>query len=213
MVVGSREEKIRHIIEMEDRIVKCQRCKNLSRCVRKPSLGKGELEPELMMVFEYDNHFTSNVNNVINLRNMVKRELNVDKIYHTFLTRCQPKACSTRDSLSCYSEARLLERDNRCMLNGRECEGIPVRPADEEIISCMPFILEEINILQPGYIMLFGFRVAEYMLKSWGVFEKNEDQFVQYINDRCIILSPEGENLTKGYCQQVRSQMRAPECS
>ncbi len=207
MVTRTREDNIKQIIEMEDRIVKCQRCRSLTRCVRKPSLGKGELEPELMMVFEYDNHFTCNVNNVIGLRNIVKREFNVDKIYHTFLTRCQPKACSTRDSLSCYSDARLLEKDNKCMLNGRECEGIPVRPADNEIISCLPFILEEINILQPHYIMLIGHRVADYMLKSWGIFERQDNQTLYNLNDARVILAPEGELISNGFCQQIRSQI------
>jgi len=127
MARGSREENIRQIIDMEDRIARCGRCKSLIKCVRKPSLGKGELDPDLMMIFEYDNHFTRDVNNLIGLRNMVKRELNLDKIYHTFITRCQPKACVTRNSMSCYTDTRLLDKDNHCLLNGRDCEGIPVR--------------------------------------------------------------------------------------
>lgn len=203
MAKGSREENIRQIIDMENRISKCRRCKSLIKCVGKPSLGKGELDPELMMIFEYDNHFTRDVNNLIDLRNMVKKELNLDKIYHTFITRCQPKACVTRDSLSCYTETRLLDKENRCLLNGRYCEGIPVRPADEELIACLPFILEEIAILNPAYVLVFGNRAAEYMLKSWGIFDIEEGRTVYRINNTGVLIGPEGEQFTSSYCQQL----------
>jgi len=208
MARGSREENIRQIIDMEDRITRCVRCKALIKCVRKPSLGKGELDPELVMIFEYDNHFTRDVNNLIGLRNMIKRELNLDRIYHTFITRCQPKACVTRNNISCYTDTRLLDKDNRCLLNGRDCEGIPVRPADEEIIACLPFLLEELAILSPAYMLLFGSRVADYMLKSWGIFDIEEDRIMYTINDTCIILAPDGEQFTDGYCQQISQQIR-----
>lgn len=209
MVKGSREENIRQIIDMEDRIAKCRRCKSLIKCVRKPSLGKGELDPELIMIFEYDNHFTRDVNNLIGLRNMVKKELNLDKIYHTFVTRCQPKACVARNSVSCYTDMRLLDKENRCLLNGRDCEGIPVRPADEEIIACLPFLLEEVTILKPAYVLLLGNRVAEYMLKSWGIFDIEDNKTVYTINDTCIILAPEGEQFTNDYCQQISQHIRS----
>lgn len=208
MAKGSREENIRQIIDMENRIARCGRCKSLIKCVRKPSLGKGELDPELMMIFEYDNQFTRDVNNLIGLRNMIKRDLNLDKIYHTFITRCQPKACVSRNSVSCYTDMRLLDKDNRCLLNGRDCEGIPVRPADEEVIACLPFLLEEITILNPDYVLLFGNRAAEYMLKTWGIFDFEENKNVYLINDTCVILAPEGDQFNNAFCQQISQQIR-----
>ncbi|HWP96199.1 MAG TPA: hypothetical protein VN426_05065 [Syntrophomonadaceae bacterium] len=206
---GSREENIRQIIEMEDRIAKCQRCRTLTQCVRKPSAGKGELEPDLMMVFEYDNSFTRDIQNVIELRNLIKHEFQIDKIYHTFMVRCQPKACATRNNLNCFSETRLLNKDNQCLLHGRECEGIPIMPSDGEVMSCLPFLLEEINILNPNYLMLFGFRVGEYVLKSRGIFDIEDNKNVYRQGESCMVMLPDKEPIDSAFCQQVLQQMRA----
>lgn len=204
---GTREENIRRIIEMEDRITKCQRCKNLIQCVRKPAAGKGELEPDLMMIFEYDNPFTSNINNIIELRNLIKHEMQIDKIYHSFLVRCQPKACASRGSISCFSDTRLLDKENRCLLHGRECEGIPIMPSSEEIISCLPYLLEEINILGPNYLVLFGIRVGEYVLKSQGIFDIHENRKVYHNGEACLVVIPDWEHIDRALCQEVIQEM------
>ncbi|MDD2371971.1 MAG: uracil-DNA glycosylase family protein [Syntrophomonadaceae bacterium] len=170
MVVGNREQNIRRIIEMEDRICQCQRCPSLVKCLRKPSMGKGELEPEALLVFEYENSFISDINNIIRLRNIIKQELKLDKIYHTFMVRCQPKACAIRQSVNCYGQGKWIDKDYTCLLSNKTCDGIPVRPGTDEIISCLPFLLEEIEILHPTYLLLFGERVAEFVLKSYGVY-------------------------------------------
>lgn len=170
VATGNREQNIRRVIEMEDRICQCQRCPSLVRCLRKPSMGKGELEPEGMLIFEYDNNFTKDINRVITLRNLIKKELNLDKIYHTFMVRCQPKACASRQSVNCYSDSKWIDKDYICVLSGRSCDGIPVKPGTGEIISCLPFLLEEIEILHPQYLILFGERVAEFVLKAYGIY-------------------------------------------
>jgi hypothetical protein len=169
MVTGNREQNIRRIIEMEDRICQCQRCPSLVRCIRKPSMGKGELDPQLIMVFEYDNNFTNDINKIISIRNLIKEVLKVDKIYHTFLVRCQPKACTNHQSVNCYGDGKWIDKDYVCLLNGKHCDGIPVRPGTGEIISCLPFLLEEIEVLHPSYLILFGEKVSEFVLKSYGI--------------------------------------------
>ena len=168
-MTGNREQNIRRIIEMEDRICQCQRCPFLVRCIRKPSMGKGELDPELIMVFEHENNFTSDINNIISIRNSIKKVMKIEKIYHTFLVRCQPKACTNHQSANCYGEGKWIDKDYTCLLSGRYCDGIPVRPGTGEIISCLPFLLEEVEILHPPYLILFGEKVAEFVLKSYGI--------------------------------------------
>lgn len=169
---GQREQNIRFIIQMEDRIAQCARCAPLLSCIRKPSMGKGDLEPELIMVFESDIQIMENPDRLLELREMIKADFKVSKVYHTFLVRCQPKACVLRNSTSCYlPNNKLIDRDLRCLLSGKPCEGIPIKPSDDNIISCLPFLLEELEILNPRILLMFGERVSEFILKSYGIFE------------------------------------------
>lgn len=170
MVSGSREKNILKIIEMEERICQCLRCPVAVKCTRKPSLGKGDLEPECILVFEYDSDFTRDANNIIALRNLIKSELKIASIYHSFMVRCTSKACSDRQSMNCYFEGKLINKDNTCIINNKICRGIAIRPGVEEIISCLPYLLEEINILKPRYVILFGERVTEFVLRSYGFY-------------------------------------------
>ncbi len=174
MKKGTREQNIKKIITMEDRIVKCNRCQSLTRCIRKPSLGKGDLEPELLMVFEYDNPFTMNRDAVLNLRDILKKHLQMDKIYYTFLSRCQPKACAVRENANCFMSNKLIDKDLGCLLTNQKCEGIPIKPSVDVMMNCLPYLMEEIEILRPAYVILFGNRVGDYVLKSCGHFDRAE---------------------------------------
>ncbi|MEN6326901.1 MAG: hypothetical protein ABFD18_11930 [Syntrophomonas sp.] len=209
MSLYNRETSIRKIIDMEDRISKCQRCSHLNQCVLKPSLGKGELEPEVMMVFESDNNLTKDSSRLISLRNLIKNELNVNKIYHTFMVRCEPKVCTVRQNLNNFTGGnsnykRLLDRENRCLLNSKACSGISVKPTDEEIIFCLPFLLEEIVILNPPHIILFGERVIDYVAKSFGVYELNGRSYFTKENTNFYLASNE-ENFDINSCNQLKS--------
>jgi uracil-DNA glycosylase len=203
MVVGNREQNIRRIIEMEDRICQCQRCPSLVKCLRKPSMGKGELDPEALLVFEYENNFTRDINNIIRLRNIIKQELKLDKVYHTYMVRCQPKACATRQSVNCYGQGKWIDKDYTCLLSNKACDGIPVRPGTDEIISCLPFLLEEIEILHPPYLLLFGERVTEFVLKSYGVYS-NLATNQRYEYGEMIFLTSVDENeFRQDNCHQL----------
>jgi len=188
MSAGNREHNIRRVIEMEERICQCQRCTSLNQCLRKPSMGKGELEPEILIVFEYDSRFTRDINRVISLRNLIRTELKKEKLYHTFLVRCQPKACAVRHGVSCYGEGKLLDKDYHCVLSGKICDGIPIKPSIEEIIACLPFLVEEIEILRPQTVLLFGERTAEFVLKTYGVFDANIAVGKHYEHDGMVFL-------------------------
>jgi hypothetical protein len=146
MTKNTREANIRRIIELEDRIGQCRRCQGLMTCVRKPSLGKGDLDPEMVLVFESENVFTADLNNLIELRSRIKKEFGIDKIYHTFMVRCKPKSCSVRQSTNYYVEGKLIDIDSKCLLTGKGCDGIPIRPLTEEIISCLDGHSQERNL-------------------------------------------------------------------
>lgn len=171
-IVGTKEEKIRLIINMEDRIIKCKKCKSLLRCSRKPAMGKGELEPDIILVFEMENEFTRNQNYLIELRDLIKKDFGVNKIYHTFLVRCQPKACPLPDGKTWTGDMKLINKEHNCILTSKMCEGIPVRPGNEEILSCLPFLVEEINILKPKTVILFGEKVGEFVLRAFGILDE-----------------------------------------
>jgi hypothetical protein len=168
---SSRDQNIKLIIKMEDRVGQCSRCLSLTRCTSKPSLGKGDLDPQVFLVFECENSYTSDIKWLIDLRNRIKHHLNIKKIYHTFLVRCHPKACEKRQSCSFLLPDQLLCRDNICKLSSDTCDGIPIKPSGKSIINCLTYLLEEMNILNPTYVVLFGNKVSDYVLKSCGVFE------------------------------------------
>ncbi|MGI6452012.1 MAG: uracil-DNA glycosylase family protein [Syntrophomonadaceae bacterium] len=199
----TRQEKIRQIIAMEDRICQCQRCGNLLPCTKRPSMGKGELDPDIILVFEYESIFCRDINNLIELHRLVQNEFNLENIYHTYVVRCQPKACVTRHSVSCFWEKKLIDYDNRCLLTGRYCDAIPVRPGNAEIIACLAFLIEEIETLDPKYIILFGDRVCDYILKSYGIFDAVKPGSC-YINKHRIFFATVGEELfNKKHCQSL----------
>ncbi|MGS0764667.1 uracil-DNA glycosylase family protein [Syntrophomonas curvata] len=168
-------------------------------------MGKGELEPEGMLIFEYDNNFTRDINKVITLRNLIKAELKLDKVYHTFMVRCQPKACASRQSVNCYGEGKWITKDYVCLLSGRNCDGIPVKPGTGEIISCLPFLLEEIEILHPGYLILFGERVAEFVLKAYGIYNSIEVKQCYQYEQMTFLTTVEEGNFRQEHCKDLAS--------
>jgi hypothetical protein len=168
---NKRDQNIKAIIIMEDRVGQCSRCLSLTRCTSKPSLGKGDLDPEVLLVFECENSYTSDTNWLIQFRNRIKDYLNVKKVYHTFMVRCHPKACDKLQSCSFLLPDQLLGRNNICKLSSDICDGIPIKPSGEAIINCLTYLLEEMNILSPSYVVLFGNKVSDYVHKSCGAFE------------------------------------------
>jgi uracil-DNA glycosylase len=193
---GKREQNIRRIIEMEDRICICKRCLALTQCVRKPSLGKGDLDPVIMLVFEAESPYTADINKIIELRNIIKDTTGIEKIYHTYMVRCCPKSCSTLQNTTCYLNTKLLDKEYNCALSRSRCNGIPVRPHNEDIISCLPFLLEEIEILKPNYVFMFGKRVVEFLLRSYGIFDEIEVGHA-YKHEDLVLFATVEENLFK----------------
>ncbi|MDD3852074.1 MAG: uracil-DNA glycosylase family protein [Syntrophomonadaceae bacterium] len=203
MSLSSRENNIRRIINMEDRVCNCDRCKNVTPCVRKPSLGKGELEPELLLVFESE---SLSREEVLKLRNIIKEGLNIDKIYHTYLVRCQPKVCTSRNNVNHYSFPRLIDNDSNCLLTGQSCSGIPVPSNNDEIIACMPFLIEEIQILNPKYVLLMGDRVSMFVLKSFGYYNHITESCYEYENMK-IMVTVDHNKFSDHECQLLKMHL------
>ncbi len=209
MEKGTREQNIKRIINMEDRIAQCNRCPSLTRCIRKPSLGKGDLEPQVLLVFECENQFTSDLDKVIKLRDSVKNNFNTERVYHTFMVRCQPKACASRQNTNCYMTNKLLDKENICLLSNSLCEGIPVKPSSDEVMSCLPFLMEELEVLKPDYVVLFGQRVSEYVLKSYGVFEQIERNKSFKYDDISFLITDEEKYFTSDEAARLSKMTHA----
>ncbi|MEQ8199848.1 MAG: hypothetical protein ABRQ24_00340 [Syntrophomonadaceae bacterium] len=180
MDVNLRERNIKAIIKLEDRIAKCKRCPALLCCTSKPATGKGDLVPEAVIVFECEGERTTDIDWIVEVRNTVQKYLKVDTVYHTFLVRCQSKACPLADAIPCRVNNALLDAHNNCRMTNRRCVGIPIKPTDEAILNCLNYVIEELHIFQPQYVILFGGRVSEFVLKAYGIMDTIQDRLVYH---------------------------------
>lgn len=190
LVNGLREENIRRIIDLEDRISACRRCPEQLHCVRRPAMGKGDLNPDIMVVFESETQYTIDLEKVIELRTLLKSSFGVERIYHTYMMRCAPKACSTRHSVCCYTQSKLLDKDYHCILTEQPCNGLAVKPDTSQIINCLAYLVEEIDILAPRYVFLMGERVSEFVLKCYGIFDSFSPGQFFFSNQHHFIVAP-----------------------
>lgn len=191
MDTKTREQYIKSIIKLEERIAQCGRCPELTKCSSQPSFGKGDLEPEVLLVFECESNQTSNTEWIIELRNAIKKYFNLTRIYHTFLVRCHPKYCISNKSNGYYLASKLVDRNGICLLNCQPCNGIAIKPTNEEIINCLYFLLEEITIFNPLYVILFGNRVKDFVLKTYGIFDADDNQQVYKYDKITFIIADE----------------------
>lgn len=203
MANGLREENIRRIIELEDRICACRRCPEQLHCVRRPALGKGELNPDIMVVFEGENQYTTDLERVIELRVLLKTCFSVERIYHTYMTRCAPKACSSRHSACCYTQSKLLDKDYHCILNQQSCTGLPIKADTAQIINCLAYLVEEIEILSPRCVLLMGERVSDFVLRCFGIFDSITPGQFFYANQHSFMVAHDEHTFNHTECLQL----------
>ncbi len=180
MDVNRREQNIKSIIKLENRIIKCRRCPGPLKCISKPAMGKGDLVPEAIIVFECENTNTRQLEWIVELRNAVQKYFNVEAAYHTFMVRCQPKACPLGDAIPCRITNPLLGSNDICRLSNQYCSGTPIKPTDESVVNCLNYLIEELDIFQPRYVLLFGKRVTEFIFRAYGILESIQDRLVFY---------------------------------
>jgi len=193
MDTKGREQQIKLIIKLEERIGWCRRCPALIKCTGRPSLGKGDLEPEVLLVFECECDQTLDIKWVIELRNTIRKYFGVDRIYHTFMVRCHPKSCVSKQGNNFCLTGKLLNQNSICLLSDQLCDGIPIKPSSEEIINCMYYLMEEIAILRPQYTILFGSRVEDFVLKSFGIFDSDTNQQVHKFETTTLLTTVENK--------------------
>jgi uracil-DNA glycosylase len=208
METYDREHRIKSIIKLEERVGLCKRCSALVKCTNKPSLGRGDLEPQVLLVFECESACTRNNDWIIQLRNSIKQHFHVDRVYHTYLVRCQPKACPSTHGLGCCLTTRLLDRNNACLLTNQFCTGIPIKPNDEEILNCLTYLVEEITILQPAYVMLLGRRVSDFVLKTLGRFEADADMPSFFYEDTIFLPAAAADTFQDAEVQRLASLIK-----
>lgn len=192
----NREQHLKRIMTLETRIAGCKRCISQNRCYSKPSLGKGDLKPEILLVFQSEGNRHKEMKNYIEIRQMLKKELAQNKIYHTFMVRCQPNHCWRIDDMEGIVVRNSDDYETQCRFKEPVCEGIPIMPAETEIISCLPYLLEEIDILAPNTIILFGKRTARFGLKAVGILEEPSIPGFYLNNNRRIFTTVEENNFT-----------------
>jgi len=200
---GNRDHNIKAIIKMEERIGRCSRCPSLIKCTGKPSLGKGDLEPQVLLVFECESSFTCDTNWIIELRNLIKQDFGAERVYHSFMVRCQPKACIRRENNKYVLTRKLVDRDETCILTNHTCDGIPIKPSSEEIINCLTYLLEEMKVLKSNYVLLFGQRVSDYVLKSCGVFKLVQIGQAYKCEDMVFLTTVSEKSFNRGELQKL----------
>lgn len=190
----SEQQHIKRIMQMEAKINACQRCSSSRRCFSKPALGKGDLTPEVLLVFLAAGHRHPEDRNYMEIRRMLKKELAAERIYHTYMARCQPQACVHIDDLEDMLVRETAFFESSCPFLGPVCQGVPIVSAGTQITACLPYLMEEIDILSPQTIILFGERTAEFGLKALGILEKPIIPGFYLNSGRCIYTT-EKENL------------------
>ena len=177
--------------------------------MRRPAMGKGELAPEVLIVFEGENQYTGDFNWIIEMRNLLKHYLGVEKIYHTFMIRCTPKTCSARHSAFCYTTSKLLDRDHNCILTKKPCNGVPIKSDTVQILNCLAYLIEEIDILNPHFVLLMGERVSEFVLRSYGFYDSPKPGQIYVYNQRHLISAVNEQAFDENECQKLKPAFSA----
>jgi uracil-DNA glycosylase len=85
------------------------------------------------------------------------------------------------------------------------CDGFPLKPSGESIINCLNYLLEELDILNPDYIVLFGQKVTNYVLKSYGLVDNTKiGEFYKY-NNMCFLPTVEENSFDKEELNKLSS--------
>lgn len=176
-------DRIKRIVKMEEKILACERCPILKACAVKPSLGKGDLNPHIMIVFPAENEFTSDRSNLAQLKEQLKQRFgNELKVYYSYMVRCQPKLCRLKKEREYLVNGKYVAANSSCILNGGICEGMYVQPSDEEALCCTHYLLEEIDILEPKVIVTLGEKSSSIIFKSFGIFGPLEKKWDEVAN-------------------------------
>ncbi|MGE5396060.1 MAG: uracil-DNA glycosylase family protein [Chitinophagales bacterium] len=180
---SAKERIISKIVKMEERIVKCNRCKEIRTCCKKPSLGRGDVEATVMVVFATENDLTKDRMAAAKMREQLAVMAgNAHTVYHTYMVRCQPKTCARRKGKEFLFDGQMINNDSECMLTNRPCDGKYTQPDDKETMNCLHFLLEEIEILGPEVIITVGEETYQYVFRAFGLITPSQKDFTDVNN-------------------------------
>ncbi len=206
---GSREDNLRLIKDLGNRIENCRRCPETLSCVQRPATGKGPLNPQIMIVSESENQNARGVDRISEIHHLRRTEFELDRIYHTYMIRCVPKACADRHKAFGYLGSKLLTDDEYCILTKQPCMGLPLPPDSYQILHCLAYLIEEVDILSPRYLLLLGERVAAYVLKAYGFFDSPCPGRSFHLGDMQILTAVNEELLSPEECFRLSAHLSA----
>lgn len=173
---------ISRIVKMEERINKCNRCKDVSICRYRPSTGKGEIEADILLVFAHESEVADR-SELTRMRQQISVMAgNGIKVYHTFMVRCQPRTCNRRKNQAVLFDGVLINSEGKCLLTREPCDAVPAEPDDQQTMNCLHFLLEEIEILAPKVIITVGERTYQYVFRAFGIFDPFQKPFAEVRN-------------------------------
>lgn len=177
-----KDKTIGKIVKMEERIHNCSRCRDVRICCQRPSTGKGDLDPDIMIIFpnECDQSWTKS--DFSGIRQEIARMAGGKPVYHTFMVRCQPRICTLRRNKGVLLEGALVNGDNKCLLTRQECEGLIGQPDDQQTMNCLHFMLEEIEIFAPKVIITVGEQTYQYVFRAFGLLDPFQRDFSEVKN-------------------------------
>jgi len=188
---------IKAIIDLENRIRQCDRCFPFSKYPCHPSLGKGDLGAQLMMVFKKETDLTRDIKKLKLLRSLLVDKLNISGIYHSYMIRCQVENLKLGQD---WRNINLINESRYCVPRGGTI-------TDEScmLINCLSYLLEEVSILKPEMVLLFGQETWEPFLKACGFyFAIQLNQVYVYDNIKYITTVNE-EVFDEQQCEAIRN--------
>lgn len=179
---STRDKIISRIVKMESRISQCNRCKGIKTCSPGLSFGRGDVEADILVVFLRDSEFTRSRDMILNMRAAISEISGGKSVYHTFMVRCQPRMCSRRWGKDVLFEGTLIDNNQVCLLTQDRCDGMLIEPSDHEIMNCLHYLLEEIEIIAPQVIISCGERTSQYLFKAFGMLDPINKAFIDVKN-------------------------------
>lgn len=183
MAKSDQDRVIAKIVKMENRLNKCTRCKEIRVCSYRPSTGKGELDTDILMVFPNECSNLWDKKEFLRLRQEIAVMAGGNAgVYHTYMVRCMPRVCMRRSDKEGIFEGLLMGPNHKCLLTGDSCDAMLVQPDDQQIMNCLHFLLEEIEILRPDIIITVGERTYQYVFRAFGLLDPFQKPFDEIKN-------------------------------
>lgn len=182
MVTSVKGKIISRIVKMEERINKCIRCGEVRTCCPRPSTGKGDVEADILLVIASEGEVTDR-SDLPRMRQAISALAGGGVgVYHSFIVRCQPRICNRRKNQAVLFDGALINSEGRCLLTRKSCDVIPAEPDDQQIMNCLHFLLEEIEILMPKMIITVGETAYQYVFRAFGIFDPFQKPFADVRN-------------------------------